>query len=311
MTGVLEETSRYEVLLSGTYFCDLIFTGLPEMPRLGAEIYSGSFDIVPGGAFSAARSLHRLGVRTGWPCDFGSDMFSHFVLQSAYQDGMDVSLFRQHDYPVRSITVALSFPHERSFVSYVDPIDKPDLVPLVHQFRPRCVFLMGLNTGPKLIELCSAAHQVGAFVFMDCQSHNTALDDPQVTEALQAVDIFAPNAAEALQLTGEVTVAAAVHRLAALTPLVVVKQGGEGAVAQAGERSYHSPALEGVCVRDTTGAGDCFNAGFLSAYLKGSPLENCLRFGNICGGLSTTDLGGRSAPGLIEVEQWLNQERTA
>jgi sugar/nucleoside kinase (ribokinase family) len=130
---------------------------------------------------------------------------------------MDQSLFRRHDYPVRFVTVALSFPHERSFVSYIDAIEKPALVPLVHQYKPRCIFLMGLNAGPDLLELCSVAHQVGAFVFMDCQSHNTSLDDPQVIEALQAVDIFAPNVAEALKLTREESADAALN-LARPTP---------------------------------------------------------------------------------------------
>src|SRR5205085_6102624 len=114
------------------------------------------------------------------------------------------------------------------------------------------------------------------------------------------------NASEALQLTGAATVEAALAQLAELTPLAIVKRGAQGAIAQAGQHMGRAPAI-GVDVFDTTGAGDCFNAGFLYGHLRGLPLEDCLRCGNICGGLSTTARGGAAAPSAAQVEEWLRR----
>jgi len=85
---------------------------------------------------------------------------------------------------------------------------------------------------------------------------------------------------------------------------VVNMCGERGGVARAGATTWRSPALA-VEVRDTTGAGDCFNAGFLYGYLGGHDLEGCLRRGNICGGLATVSRGKDSLPTVAQVEAML------
>ena len=64
-----------------------------------------------------------------------------------------------------------------------------------------------------------------------------------------------------------------------------------------------------VQVVDTTGAGDSFVAGFLHAWLRKQPIEQCLRVGAACGGLSTRGLGGiATQPSEKEVETFLNAQ---
>ena len=51
-------------------------------------------------------------------------------------------------------------------------------------------------------------------------------------------------------------------------------------------------APQAVTPVDTTGAGDCFDAGLLHTWLKGASAEKLLRAGNICGACSTEAYGG-------------------
>ena len=77
-------------------------------------------------------------------------------------------------------------------------------------------------------------------------------------------------------------------------PLVVVKLGRQGALAQRGAERFTSPSKEVVPV-DTVGAGDSFDAGFLHEYVRRSRLGTCLASGNHAGALSTTRPGGTEA----------------
>jgi sugar/nucleoside kinase (ribokinase family) len=159
-----------------------------------------------------------------------------------------------------------------------------------------------LGDGLASLEVMKTIRKAGIKVFLECQVHRTTLDNPAVVDLLQTVDIFAPNDHEALELTGAATVEAALAQLAELTPKVVIKMGRRGAIAQAYGEVVHVPALK-IEVLDTTGAGDNFNTGFIYGYLRDDPLETCLRYGNICGGLSATGYGVSNVPTAAQVQQ--------
>ena len=108
------------------------------------------------------------------------------------------------------------------------------------------------------------------------------------------MDIFLPNAREAKKIAGTQNIEDAVSKLAAMVPLIVVKRGAEGAMAQRGSDRFVSPAAR-VEIVDPVGAGDSFDAGFLHQYLRGGDLQSCLNAGNVTAALSTTRAGGTEA----------------
>jgi sugar/nucleoside kinase (ribokinase family) len=296
--------ANYDVLLFDPYFCDLIVTGLPELPRLGADLFGTAMSIEAGGTFNTVRALHRLQMRVGWACDFGSDLFSQFVLSEVRKEGVDTTLFRLHDEPVRVFSLAFSYVNDRGFISYMDHIERVDRRPYIYEHQPSAVLMQGLETGESGRALAQAAHDVGAIIFLDSQATDKSLATPGVSEMLGSADILLINASEALTITGAETADEAGVRLTEFSPLVVLKSGAEGAFAYTERRRVHSPALN-VNVVDTTGAGDCFNAGFIAAYLRGQSLEICLRLGNVCGGLSTTAHGTVATPTLETALQYV------
>ena len=67
--------------------------------------------------------------------------------------------------------------------------------------------------------------------------------------------------------------------------VVVLKLSRKGCAVFAGGEASYMPAFR-VSVVDTTGAGDCFVAGFLAALDRGLPLQEAARFANAVGALT-------------------------
>ena len=94
--------------------------------------------------------------------------------------------------------------------------------------------------------------------------------------------------------------------IAAQIPSMIITMGGKGAVyADKNGLKGHCPARR-VEVKDTTGAGDSFNAGFVYGFVTGMPVEECLKRGNGCGSLSASMLGGNTGfPFRDQLESWI------
>jgi sugar/nucleoside kinase (ribokinase family) len=299
--------STYDFLVPGGYFCDLVFAGIPEFPSLGCEVYAQHLSITVGGALNTVIALRRLGAAVGWAGTVGDDLFSRFVLDLVEQEGVDTRLLTRLETPFQRVTVAMPYQHDRAFLSYADRA-RPSVevaLELVDQLAFRHLHFNGFQHHPRAVELLDQMRERGIPVSMDCQHIPITLDAPFVRDILSRVAIFMPNAREALSITGCDTLPAAAEVLRALAPLLVIKDGANGAFAWQGDQTWHQPALD-LTPLDTTGAGDVFNAGFLYAHLQELEIAECLRWGNICGGLSTLKCGGAmSAPCLERVQAML------
>jgi sugar/nucleoside kinase (ribokinase family) len=304
--------TAYDIIVLGDYFYDLIYTGLTEFPELGREVMSTDVTTTGGAMYITAVSLSRLGARVGWPAYFGDDFYSRSVYDFAVAEGVDLSLARHVSRPYRRVTTALPLEGERAFATYVDP-EADDLYDHWRQALESCDFrhlhVGGLDCVDKMRPLVEIARQRGATVSFDCQD-GPHLDNPgECMERISSADIFMPNAREAKIVAQMPTVDEALSKLAEQVGLVVVKDGPNGSWAARGGERYHADSIYAGPVVDTTGAGDCFNAGFLYGYVvEHQPIERCLRYGNICGGLSVTGVGGATAaPRREALYAWLSR----
>ncbi len=127
----------------------------------------------------------------------------------------------------------------------------------------------------------------GGTVSFDPNVRKEVMADPKVVTALRALlrrcDIFLPSGEELTLLTEAGDPAAAVEELLASGPTtVVVKRGLEGAsyFGADGRIDWAAYPVEGV---DPTGAGDCFDATFVTCRLQGRGVEESLSYASASG----------------------------
>ena len=283
-----------DVFLSGQVFMDMIFTGLPGPPPPGTEIVTDGLGSAPGGVANIAVAMSRLGLRVGLAAPFGDDMFGTYLWRTlAEQEGVDLGLSRRVRGWSTPVTVSMAYDSDRAMVTFVKPVpspaDGPDGLGAPPPAARACFVDVDRPVPPWAAEMRAR----GALVFGDLGWDQTGAWPAEVLDRLAHVDVFLPNAAEAMAYTRTGSPAAAAEALAERVPVVVVKRGGDGAIAidgRAGERAEVG-ALP-VEALDPTGAGDVFAAGFVFGTLAGLPLAERLRFANLCAGLSVRHRSG-------------------
>ena len=294
---------RFDVTIAGELTIDLILYGLPEQLPPERELLADRMALTLGSSSAiVAHNLAALGSSVGFQSRIGDDELGPIALDRLRHAGVDVSHVRVVPGTAKTgLTVILPRTGWRNILPYSGTISEfcwddlaLDSLADSRHFHLSSYYLQsGLR--PRVGELLQRLKQSGLTISLDTN------DDPADTwqggllDILRYVDVLLPNEREAMKIAGTNDLEAAIGKLAKLVPLLVVKLGRQGALAQRGNERFISPALQ-VDAIDPVGAGDSFDAGFLHQYLRGADdLPACLSAGNLAGALSTTRPGGTEA----------------
>lgn len=300
---------KYDVLAIGELNVDMIVTGLKTLPELGKEILANDCSIVLGSSTAiCAVGIARLGLHTGIIGKLGRDSFAEVVLEALRYNGIDTQNVIIDENIKTGITISLSIAADRALVTFMGSIGELGfkdinlkLLECTRHIHVGSYFLQN-KLRPHLAMLFQNARNAGVTTSLDAGWDDTGVWDYDIFEVLNYTDIFFPNETEALNIAKCDNVQDAADILSGYARTVVVKCGPKGAIAKSGERRIIQETFDANVV-DTTGAGDSFNAGFIYGFLNQYSLEKCMTYGNACGSISVTKIGGAtSCPSLNEVE---------
>ncbi len=288
---------NWDVITVGDVFVDIVMSGFAAMPKLGEETECEQLQYeAGGGAAITACGLAKLGCNTAMVAVVGN-ADSAWFRNRLVGCGVDVRHLILHGSEPTATTVSVSTNNDRAFFTYRGANKRlaelwADGALRQTMQQARHVHLASAIAPETLLELAHELHDASTTISIDVGWSEVWLRDEQTWQALQAVDLFFPNEREAEAMTGQVQPEAMLQTFAtAGLRMVALKLGANGA-ALLHDGQLYCAAPHNVDPIDTTGAGDCFDAGFLFAWLNGKAPAECLRIANLCGALSTRSLGG-------------------
>jgi sugar/nucleoside kinase (ribokinase family) len=289
---------------------DVLVVGGDVTPAFGQqEKLVDTITMVVGGSASiTAVAAARLGLRVALVAVVGADAAGSFMLAELARQGVDCAAVVVTPDGPTAMTIALSRGEDRAILTAIGTAatltarDVPaELLQRARHVHVSSYFLLEDSLGAGLAGLFEAARAAGATTSLDTNWDPAGRwGDDRLRAAMAQADLLLPNEAEALKLSGRDSLPEAVGRLSAHGSRLVIKLGARGALCVDGPRQYHvqPPRLSPV---DTTGAGDCFNAGLLAGLARGLPLPRAAALGCAVGGASTRAAGGTAAaPGQDE-----------
>jgi sugar/nucleoside kinase (ribokinase family) len=290
--------ARLDVLVAGDLFVDLVMGGFASWPPSpGQEVFAERFyKEAGGGASITACGLAKLDVNTGVLGVVG-EIDGQWVLDRLRSNHVNTSLIGQSTQEPTAVTVSISSATERTFLTYMGanrelPAMLQGCASRGEFAKARHVHLASAPEPAEAAKLFLAIAEQGCSLSVDVGWHPEWLSKPRSREALLNVDIFLPNEREAALMTGECEPQRILEAFRKMgLKRVALKLGPLGSALLYDEEIL-SCAPVPVQAIDATGAGDCFDAGFLFAWLRGGDPQSCLKAGTICGALSTRRLGG-------------------
>ena len=270
---------------------------------------------VGGNAANTSQALGILGTPVRILGAVGTDHAARFILAQLTAAGVDTRFLQESARPTAETVALVNSVGERHFLHRLGasedafqraPEFTGEICDGMSHYHFATFFLLPnvRKTGPEMLR---RARLAGLTTSLDTGWDPSGEWLAALAPCLEQLDILFMNEDEAFHITGSRDPkegARIAHSKGVRT--AVMKLGARGCAIFTGDDAVWCPAFK-VRALDTTGAGDCFVAGFLTAWLGGRSWQATGKFANAVGALSVQKLGASAGLlGRAETEKWMS-----
>jgi ribokinase len=302
--------TNFDVVGFGALNLDKLFK-VDRIAQAEEESFVESLHEVCGGsAANTVVGLARLGCKVGFLGKVGPDSDGEKQLAEFRKENVDTSGII-HSEEGKSGSVMGFVDHEGARALYInsgvnDLIGFAD-IDLNYASKTRFLHLTSFvgeksfESQKKLVENLSGKVQIS----FDPGALYAKRGLAQLAPLVDATHVLMPNRGELELLTGHSDYVQGADALIARgVKIIGVKLGAEGCYVTDGQERHRIEAFR-VEVRDTTGAGDAFCAGFLYGLLKKMSLKDCGKVGNFVASKCVMQMGARAGLPWVEDLEFL------
>jgi len=269
-------------------------------------------------------TVARLGVKSGFIGTVGEDDFGKLILDRLKEDGVDTRYVRiLKNYTTGVAFVTYFSDGSRKFIFHLPQAASGQIaleqINKNYLSKIRYLHIMGssLSINAQVQKSCYEVAKIvkdfqGKITF-DPNLRAELLGVNKVREICQPIlsscEIILPSEEEAKLLTGEKDAESACEKLLNYgIKVIALKRGRRGSTIFTLKEKIEVPSFK-IKEVDPTGAGDCFDAGFVVGLLKEWPLKKIATFANAVGALAVTKKGPmEGAPTIKEVNRLLERK---
>jgi sugar/nucleoside kinase (ribokinase family) len=270
------------------------------VPRVQTQITTDWIRVMPGGgAANTPSALARMGLAVTSFSKVGNDFNGEFIRNELQRVGVDVACIGISPEGSTPFTfVGIHSDGDRTFIHTPGTNITFTLADIDWDRALACEFLLyhDLWTLPALdgkpaASLLAEARRRGVVTFLD-EGFGYGPRRESLEAMLPHCDYVTPSFDDLQAIYPNSSAPELADRLLGLgAGTVVLKMGRAGCFVAHGDLRAQVPALPAQLV-DTTGAGDCWNAGFIAALAAGEDLTTAARIGNACAAFGIEAVGG-------------------
>lgn len=290
-----------DIIVIGDINIDVMLS-IPQYPIPGSETVATSVQLHTGGsAVNTAIALAKMDMEVGFIGRIGQDALAHKILDDLQDAGVDCTHV-QVDPKVNTgmVFITVTADGERTMFSARGANVFTDAHAINPQYFTNCrwihlsgySFLSYHQYQTMMTALDLAENFPNTRVSLDVGTEPATHATAQILALLPRLDVIFPNEIELSLLSQGRAVNEALDYLLddQKAHAVVAKRGSQGSILGVGNTRLSLPAIR-IEVKDTTGAGDSFNAGVVLGRLVGLSWGASVALGNVLGGLATSEEG--------------------
>lgn len=302
-----------KVVVFGSFVVDLM-ARIPHLPVPGETVKGPMFKMGPGGkGFNQGAAAHKAGADVTMVTKIGKDSFGDIALHTMDELGMTKEHVFISEEDKTGIALILvdenTSQNEIAIVSGAcGTITEKDTNSVKELIRESEYILLQLEVNQDANErIAEYACENGVKVIINTAPYSKISD-----EFLSKAYMVTPNKVEAEALTGikvedleSAKKAATIFKKKGVKK-VLITLGEKGVFISDDDKDEILPAFH-VNAVDTTGAGDAFNGGFITALAEGKDEWEAAKFANAAAALSVQKLGTTpSMPARKEIDEFLS-----
>lgn len=267
---------------------DLVPTNIGDEAIFGKVLVGSKVDIdkisyeVGGGGINSAIAFARHGHETIFMGNVGKDPAGAAVIKKINREGIDSSYMKILERKTTGTSVILldSKSGERTILTCrgaserFENFDESDL----ELVQPDWLYVTTLRGDMEtLARFFKKAKKLGTKIMFNPGVRELA-EAKELAGLLKNVDILLVNKSEAAKIVPGKILLELLYHLNNYVETAIITDGAMGGIAGNGEEIYRFGIYEDKKVKDATGAGDAFGAGFLAHFAAGHSFRNSLMF---------------------------------